>query len=296
MKISKEKLYVFLFVSIFFAMNNSFSSSLTHSETSEDAEPFGNCIAGKHIRISAQVNLSTLGDKLTDFSVLMPNGILFPLDSEITSNGRIPICDYYPFDQDAPILIQLVGSGKYAGCSETVLFSTNKKNVTHPAMQIEGCVLVAIRLQIEERLKTKHSIDKTTPSFLRARGVCRYAESGSITLPLYRKVKIDPFTILAKRGTYANDPDLLEAVLKETQFMRIEEKPRVCRYVECDTESGEKELSTNTAYIVGEYVKAAHAKYGTPEPSMYLLMLNFLIQNHVIDRTEVELVKEMLGL
>ena len=75
----------------------------------------------------------------------------------------------------------------------------------------------------------------------------------------------------------------------------LEDKTRVSRYIEVNSIKDD-DLSNNTTCIVGEYVKGANAKYGAPDPSMYPLMISFLVQSHVVARTEVDLVKDMLGL
>lgn len=262
-------------------------------------------IAGKHIRISAQVLLPELRDQLKNITIKLPNGKKLPLDLVNEFQGRIPVCDFYPFKRRTKMTLNLIGDNHYAGCHDRVLFQNRGSDTTYPEMQEkDGSVVVAIRIQIEKRLATTLPDGTRLPEFLRARAICRYAPPESTTLPIYNGVIVNEFTLLAPPHTFANDAELLQKVLTKNKFVRQEQITRYKKYITNTTRQKESvlddnipdDLEGNITFVIGEYIRHATAQYGAPERATSLLLINFFVQSHLIDRTEAPLALEMLGL
>ncbi len=285
---------------VIFSFQSPFSKA--SQEMDQPPVPTVACIVGQHVRISVQAPLESLGDALKKMTVRLPNGLEFPLDFTKEFKGRIPVCNQYFFDSDTEMRLDLIGHDEYEGCSEVVLFRRNGKDSTYPNMvRKEGTLLAAIRIQVEARCAAKLPTGKTIPAFLRARAMCRYEKVDTTTQPVYNHVMVSAFTVLASLGTYANDPILLAQVMKSCDFTRHEKTDRLFKYVndpsitkEDDSDS-KADLGDNAVFVIGDYIRLANEKYGTPSPKSYPLLISFFVQNHLIDRTEVPLAEEMLG-
>ncbi|HBN22769.1 MAG TPA: hypothetical protein DD412_05980 [Holosporales bacterium] len=301
-----------IFLSALFFLNfttSVFSSKVDLGESESRKEDFVGTVAGKHIRFSAQTTCPNVKAKLKFLSVKLPNGALVPLDFDRNKEGRIPVCDFYPFSEEEEITLKLVGHSKYEGCSSNVLLYPKGFKTPVPSIkpQIKGSrkVVSAVRLVIEDRLASKIK-DLVVPEFVRANAYVKFEEKGKKTKQLDKKVKSE-HSDLAPEGTYANDFSMLEKVISDSAFIHIKERGRVEGYrvasftiknegIEKKKSEDEEELNDNIVFAIGEYVKRANEKYGKPSDKTKRYLINFFVQHNLISRLEVKLVEEMLGL
>ncbi len=237
---------------------------------------------------------------------------LVPLDLDEANNGRIPVCDLYPFSSEEKIVLGLVGHGDYEGCNEEIPLyigaSTKATAYVMPQMEASKRIVTAIRITIEDKLPSKIK-GVSLPGFVRASAYIKcvkFKKKGQETKQFGKKM-IASYSELAPEGTYANDVEILNDIIENSTFVHHKEKLRIDEYMQSDfgfekspieKEEGddERDLNGNVRFVIGKYVQCANKKYGKLDDKEKRLLINFFVQNDLVSRLQVELAEDMLGM